>query len=260
TIYVGTGEPDLRSDLSTGNGMYKSTDAGVTWQHIGLEDSRQIARIVVDPQNANVLLVAALGHAYGPNSERGIFKSLDGGKNWKKVLFIDDNIGAIDLASDPDESRTLYASMWHVQRPPWSQYPPDNGDGAIYKSTDEGENWTRLNGSGLPSGDWGRVSIRVALGTHGNRLYALLDHKDQKQAGFYRSDDGGVSWSRVGTDPRILGRLWYFGEVAIDPKNPDIVYLPNVSLYRSEDAGKSWTSIKGAPGGDDYHALWIDPT
>ena len=260
TIYVGTGEPDLRSDLSTGNGMYKSIDAGATWQHLGLEDSRQIARIVVDPHDPNVLLVAVLGHAYGPNPQRGIFKSLDGGKNWKKVLFIDDNIGAIDVASDPDESRTLYASMWHVQRPPWSQYPPDNGDGAIYKSTDGGENWTRLNGSGLPSGDWGRVGIRVALGTHGNRLYVLLDHKDAKQAGFYRSDDGGMSWSRVGTDRRILGRLWYFGEVAIDPKNPDIVYLPNVSLYRSEDAGKSWSSIKGAPGGDDYHALWIDPT
>ncbi|PYY13497.1 MAG: hypothetical protein DMG61_13180 [Acidobacteria bacterium] len=142
TIYVGTGEPDLRSDLSTGNGMYKSTDAGATWQHIGLEDSRQIARIVVDPHDSNIVLVAALGHAYGPNPERGVFKSIDGGKTWKKVLFIDNNRGAIDLASGPDDSRTLYAAMWHVQRPPWSQYPPDNGNGAIYKSSDAGDNWT----------------------------------------------------------------------------------------------------------------------
>ena len=260
TIYVGTGEPDLRSDLSTGNGMYKSTDAGATWQHIGLDDSRQIARIVVDPHDPNVVLVAVLGHAYGPNPERGVFKSIDGGRTWKKVLFIDNNRGAIDLASDPDDSRTLYAAMWHVQRPPWSQYPPDNGDGAIYKSTDAGDNWNRLNGTGLPSGDWGRVGIRVAAGTQGKRLYALIDHKDTKQAGFYRSDDGGGTWSRVGTDPRILGRLWYFGEVAIDPKRPDVIYLPNVSIYRSQDAGKGWEAIKGAPGGDDYHALWIDPT
>ena len=260
TIYVGTGEPDLRSDLSPGNGIYKSTDAGVTWQHFGLEDSRQIARIVVDPHDPDIVLVAAVGHAYGANPERGVFKSIDGGNSWKKVLFIDNTRGAIDVTFDPDDSRTLYAAMWHVQRPPWSQYPPDNGNGAIYKSTDAGDDWTRVDGGGLPAGDWGRVGIRVAAGTGGKRIYALVDHKDSKQAGFYRSDDGGTSWSRIGTDSRILGRLWYFGEVAIDPKNPDIVYLPNVSLYRTQDAGKSWEAIKGAPGGDDYHALWIDPT
>ena len=260
TIYVGTGEPDLRSDLSTGNGVYKSTDAGATWQHLGLDDSRQIARIVVDPRDANIVLVAALGHAYGANAERGIFKSSDGGRTWKKNLFIDDNTGAIDLAADPDSPHTLYAAMWHVQRPPWSQYPPDNGGGAIYRSTDEGESWTKLAASGLPEGDWGRVGIRVASGAAGKRLYALIDQKDAKQAGFYRSDDGGRSWSRIGTDSRIRGRLWYFGEIAVDPKNPDTVYLPNVSLYRSTSGGKDWEAIKGAPGGDDYHALWIDPT
>src|SRR4051812_13738055 len=260
TIYVGTGEPDLRSDLSSGNGMYKRTDAGTTWQHIGLDDSRQIARIIVDPRDPNVVLVAALGHAYGPNPERGIFKSTDGGKTWKKVLFQDASIGAIDVTADPDNPRALYAAMWHVQRPPWSQYPPDNGSGAIYRSTDEGDSWSKLTATGLPQGDWGRIGIRVAAGSGGKRLYALIDHKDAKQAGLYGSDDGGANWSRVGTDSRILGRLWYFGELAIDPKNPDVVYAPNVSLYRSNDRGKSWEAIKGAPGGDDYHALWIDPT
>ena len=259
-IYVGTGEPDLRSDLSTGNGMYKSTDSGATWEHIGLEDSRQIARIVVDPHDPNVVVVACVGHAYGPNPERGVFKSTDGGRTWTKSLFLDDKIGAIDLTADPDNPRVLYASMWHVQRPPWSQYPPDNGNGAIYRSSDEGETWAKLSGTGLPQGDWGRVGIRVAPGTGGKRLYALIDNKDPKQAGFYRSDDTGATWSRIGTDSRILGRLWYFGEIANDPKNPDIVYLPNVSIYRTQDGGKDWEAIKGAPGGDDYHALWIDPT
>jgi photosystem II stability/assembly factor-like uncharacterized protein len=260
TIYVGAGEPDLRSDLSTGNGVYKSTDAGATWQHIGLEDSRQIARIVIDPHDANIVLVAAVGHAYGPNPERGVFKSTDGGKTWTKALFVDDRTGAIDLAADPGNPRTLYAAMWRVQRPPWSQYPPDNGGGAIYRSTDEGDTWTKLSATGLPDGDWGRTGIRVAPGTGGKRLYALIDNKEAKQAGLFRSDDGGASWSRAGTDPRILGRLWYFGEIAIDPKNADTVYLPNVSIYRSTDAGRDWDAIKGAPGGDDYHALWIDPT
>jgi photosystem II stability/assembly factor-like uncharacterized protein len=260
TIYVGAGEPDLRSDLSTGNGVYKSTDAGATWQHIGLEDSRQIARIVIDPHDANIVLVAAVGHAYGPNPERGVFKSTDGGKTWTKALFVDDRTGAIDLAADPGNPRTLYAAIWRVQRPPWSQYPPDNGGGAIYRSTDEGDTWTKLSATGLPDGDWGRTGIRVAPGTGGKRLYALIDNKEAKQAGFFRSDDAGASWSRIGTDPRILGRLWYFGEIAIDPKNPDTVYLPNVSIYRTTDAGKDWEAIKGAPGGDDYHALWIDPT
>lgn len=259
-IYVGTGEPDLRSDLSTGNGMYKSTDGGATWEHIGLEDSRQIARIVIDPHDPNVVLVAAVGHAYGPNPERGVFKSADGGRTWAKSLFLDDKTGAIDLTADPDNPRVLYAAMWHVQRPPWSQYPPDNGNGAIYRSTDEGETWAKLTGTGLPQGDWGRIGIGAAAGTGGKRLYALIDNKDPKQAGFYRSDDSGASWSRIGTDSRILGRLWYFGEIAIDPKNPDVVYLPNVSIYRTEDGGKDWEAIKGAPGGDDYHALWIDPT
>jgi photosystem II stability/assembly factor-like uncharacterized protein len=255
-IYVGTGEADFRSDLSYGNGMYKSTDAGKTWSHIGLRDSRHIARIVIDPRNPDVLLVAALGEAYGPNSERGVFRSTDGGANWQKVLYKDENIGAIDLAADPDNPQTLYAALLHDQRPPWSTYPPVTSSGAIYKSSDGGANWQQIAGAGLAATDWGRVGLAVARGTHGQRVYALIDARD---GGLFRSDDAGRTWTLVGNDPRIRGRLWYFCEVAVDPKDPNTVYLPNVSIYRSTDGGQTFAALKGAPGGDDYHSLWIDP-
>jgi photosystem II stability/assembly factor-like uncharacterized protein len=256
-IYVGTGEADIRSDLTYGNGVYKSTDAGETWTNIGLRDTRHISRIVVDPQNPNVVLVAALGHAYGPNPERGIFRSTDGGATWQKVLYKDENTGAIDIQLDPDNSQTVYAALWNGHRPPWSTYPPLSDFGAIYKSTDGGATWKQINGNGLPQeGPWARVGLAVARGTHGQRVYALID---TKQGGLFRSDDGGEHWSLAGNDRRVLGRLWYFGEVDIDPKDPNTVYLPNVSIYRSHDGGKSFEAIKGAPGGDDYHALWIDP-
>jgi photosystem II stability/assembly factor-like uncharacterized protein len=256
-IYVGTGEADFRSDLSYGNGMYKSSDGGKTWSHIGLRDSRHIARIVVDPRNPGRVLVAALGDAYSPNPERGVFQSTDGGATWQKVLYKDENIGAIDLAADPDDPQTFYAGLLHDQRPPWSTYPPFTTSGAIYKSTDGGANWKQITGGGLPAGDWGRVGLAVARGTHGRRVYALIDAHD---GGLFRSDDGGATWTLVGSDPRIRGRLWYFCEVTVDPKDPDTVYLPNVSLYRSADGGKTFAGIKGAPGGDDYHSLWIDPS
>jgi photosystem II stability/assembly factor-like uncharacterized protein len=256
-IYVGTGEATLRSNLTYGNGMYKSSDGGKSWTHIGLSDSRHIARIIVDPKDPNTVLVAAIGHAYGPNPERGVFRSNDGGAHWQKVLYKDENVGAIDLAADPDNPHTLYAALLHDQRPPWSVYPPETTSGAIYKSTDGGVTWKQITGGGLPPGDWGRVGLAVSRGTRGQRIYALIDTKD---GGLYRSDDAGQTWVLAGTDPRIRGRLWYFGEVVADPKDPDTVYLPNVSIYRSTDAGKTFTAIKGAPGGDDYHALWIDPS
>jgi photosystem II stability/assembly factor-like uncharacterized protein len=256
-IYVGTGEADFRSDLTYGDGMYKSMDGGTTWSHIGLRDSRHIARVIVDPRNPEMVLVAALGEAYGPNVERGVFRSIDGGANWEKVLYKADNIGAIDLAPDPDDPQTIYAALVHDQRPPWSTYAPTTTSGAIYKSTDGGASWKQITGGGLPGGDWGRVGLAVARGTHGQRVYALIDTKD---GGLFRSDDAGKNWNLVGTDPRIRGRLWYFGEVTIDPKDPNVVYLPNVSIYRSADGGKTFAAIKGAPGGDDYHSLWIDPT
>src|SRR5437016_7459315 len=256
TIYVGSGEADFRSDLTYGNGMYKSTDGGKTWANIGLRDSRHISRIIVDPHSPGTVLVAAQGHAYGPNPERGVFRSTDGGATWQKVLYKDEDSGAIDIAFDPEVPQTIFAALWMAHRTPWSAYPPVNGAGTIYKSTDGGATWKQITGGGLPAGDWGRVGLAVARGTHAQRVYALID---TRQGGLFRSDDGGQNWTLAGADQRIRGRLWYFGEVDVDPKNPDIVYLPNVSIYRSTDAGKSFTALKGAPGGDDYHALWIDP-
>jgi photosystem II stability/assembly factor-like uncharacterized protein len=254
-IYVGTGEADFRSDLTYGNGVYKSTDGGSTWKNIGLIATRHISRIAIDPHNPDVVFVAAMGSAYGPGAERGIFRSTDGGATWQKVLFKDENTGAIDITLDPDNPKTVWAALVHDQRPPWSAYPPATTNGAIYESADGGTEWKPVTGGGLPEGDWGRVGLAVARGTHGQRIYALID---TKEGGVFRSDDGGQTWLRAGNDPRI-GRLWYFGEIYVDPKNPDTVYVPNVSIYRSTDAGKTFVAIKGAPGGDDYHALWIDP-
>jgi photosystem II stability/assembly factor-like uncharacterized protein len=254
-IYVGSGEPDMRSDISYGNGMYKSTDAGQTWTHIGLEDTRQIASILVDPHDANRVFVAALGHAYGPNVERGVFRSTDGGATWKKILFKDENTGAIDLAFDPQNANTIYAALWQTRRPPWNVYPPSNGPGSgLYKSTDGGDNWTQLT-NGLPTDGLGRIGVAVAA-TDSSRVYALVDAKN---GGVYRSDDAGKTWRLADNESRIWGRGWYFGGITVDPKNADIVYVMNTSTYRSSDGGASFTAIKGAPGGDDYHTLWIEP-
>jgi len=258
TIYVGSGEADFRSDLTYGNGVYKTSDGGKTWTNIGLKDSRHISRIVVDPHNPQAVLVAAMGSAYGPGQERGIFRTTDGGANWQKVLYKDENTGAIDVAIDPDNPQTVYAALVHDQRPPWSTYAPTTTGGSIYKSTDGGATWKEITGGGLPSSDLGRIGLAVARGTQGKRVYALIDATG-KDRGLYRSDDAGVNWRRVDSDPRISGRGWYFGEVDVDPKNPDLVYTPNVSIYRSADGGKTFTALKGAPGGDDYHTMWINP-
>jgi photosystem II stability/assembly factor-like uncharacterized protein len=257
-IYVGSGENNVYSDITYGNGVYKSTDAGVTWQHLGLEDSRHIARLLVDPRNSDIVLLAAMGHSFGPNAERGVFRSADGGRTWKKVLYKDDLTGAIDLCFAPGEPRIVYAALWHAIRKPGqtgTSYGPGSG---IYKSTDEGVTWTEITGRGLPPKDWGRIGIAVAPGTHGRRVYALIEAKD-KNNGLYRSDDGGANWQRATTDDRIVG-YWYMSEIFVDPRNTDVVYVPKQSLYRSTDGGKTFVVIKGAPGGDDYHTLWIDPT
>jgi photosystem II stability/assembly factor-like uncharacterized protein len=254
-IYVGSGEADMRSSISYGNGMYKSTDAGKTWAHIGLSDSRQIARILVDPHDANKVFVAALGHPYGPNQERGVFYSADGGKHWKKILFHDENTGAIDLAFEPGNPKTIYAALWQTRRPPWSIYPPSNGPGSgLYRSTNGGEHWQAVT-QGLPSEGLGRMGITFAP-SNAKRIYLVVDAKD---GGLYRSDDGGQSWQHMSKDRRIWGRGWYFNEITVDPKNPDILYIPNTSTYRSRDGGKTFTVFKGDPTGPDYHAIWIDP-
>jgi photosystem II stability/assembly factor-like uncharacterized protein len=254
-IYVGSGEADMREDITYGNGMYKSTNFGRTWTHIGLTDSQQIGRILVDPHDANLVYVAALGHAFGPNAERGVFRSTDGGQTWTPVLHKDDDTGAIDLAFDPTNSKTIYASLWQTRRPPWNVYPPSNGPGSgLYKSTDGGDHWEQLT-NGLPTEGLGRIGIAVSR-SEPTRVYAIVDAKD---GGLYRSDDAGATWHRMDNERRIWGRGWYFGVVDVDPMNPDIVYVSNTSLYRSTDGGKSFTSFKGAPGGDDYHSIWIAP-
>lgn len=257
-IYVGTGEADMRSDISFGAGVYKSTDAGQSWSYLGLNDTRQIGRVLVDPKNPDIVLVAALGHGFGPNSERGVYRTTDGGKSWIKVLSKDENTGAIDLAYDPDNSRTVYASLWNVRRPAYSTYAPITGPGGgLYKSTDGGATWREITGHGLPPGTLGRIGVDVVAGQRGKRVYALIDAGSA--SGLYRSDNSGEDWNLVSTEPRILSRGWYFGEVRSDPKSPDVVYVSNVSLYRSTDGGKNFKAIRGAPGGDDYHSLWIDP-
>src|SRR5215471_8725911 len=255
TVYVGSGEADMRSQISFGNGMYKSTDAGKTWSHLGLEGTRQIGRVLVDPHNPNVVFVAALGHVYGANPDRGVFRSRDGGATWQKVLFRGDDVGAIDLAFDSQNSRVVYATLWNTRRPPWSIYPPSYGPGGgVFKTNDGGDTWQALT-TGLPSEGLGRIGLAVAPTSH-NRVYAIVD---AKAGGLYRSEDGGATWSLISDDKRIWGRGWYFSKVVVDPKNPDILYVSNTSVYKSADGGKSWTAIKGAPGGDDYHQLWIYP-
>jgi hypothetical protein len=257
-IYAGTGEADMRSDISFGDGVYRSVDGGRSWRHLGLAGTRQIGRILVDPHNPEVVLVAALGHGFGPNAERGVFRSSDGGRSWEKVLYRDEDTGAIDLAADPDDARTVYAALWHVRRPPWSTYAPLDGPGSgLYRSGDGGRTWRQVQAPGLPPARLGRIGVAVAGGQRGRRVYALIDAAGA--AGLYRSDDAGESWSRVSADPRLTGRAWYFGGLAVDPTNPDTVYVSNVALYRSTDGGRTFEPIKGAPGGDDYHALWIDP-
>ena len=257
-IYVGTGVNTLHGDMTYGNGVYKSTDGGETWQHLGLEETRHIGRIVIDPRNPDIVLVAAMGHSYGPNEERGVFRSTDGGKNWKKVLFKDSATGAIDLCFEPGNPKVVYATLWHaVWKPDERERPYGPGSG-LYKSKDGGITWTQISGGGLPTENWGRSGVAVAAGTRGQRIYMIIDAKDKK-GGLFRSDDAGATWRKETEDERIQGS-WYMSEIFVDPKNADVVYIPEADFYRSTDGGKSFTAFKGAPGGDDYHTMWIDPT
>ncbi len=278
TVYVGSGESTLRDSVGYGNGMYKSTDAGKSWVHIGLAGTQHIGKIAVDPNNANVVFVAAIGHLYAPNAERGVFRTTDGGKSWQQLLFKNENVGAIDVVIDPTNSRIVYASLWNTRRPPWFTYAPSNGPGGgMYKSTDGGTSWKMLT-NGLPVDGMGKSGIAIAA-SNPQRLYAVVDNLVPEkpaaaaapaaattaaaappgQGGFFRSDDGGEHWTKLSSDQALWGRGWYFEHVTVDPKNPDIVYVSNVAVSRSMDGGKSWSALRGSPGGDDYHQAWISP-
>ena len=258
TIYVGSGEGLRRPDLSVGDGIYKSTDAGRTWQHLGLRDAQQIASIIVDPKDPNRLFVAAQGHPYGSNAERGVFRSLDGGQTWQKVFYKDENVGAMDLVFDPRNSAVIFASMWASRRPPWTTGNGYDGPGSgLYKSTDGGNTWRQLT-KGLPGEPEGIGRIGPAVSpSDPDRMYAWVNAK--QHSGIYRSDDAGESWQPMNDEERVWGRGSDFGCVRVDPKNKDMIYVANTSTYRSTDAGKNFTAIKGAPGGDDYHTIWINP-
>ena len=257
TVYVGSGEGLQRPDLSVGDGVYKSTDAGKTWRHLGLHDAQQIAAILIDPKDPNRLFVAALGHPYGPNAERGVFRSTDGAQTWQKVLYKDEHTGAIDLAFDPRNPRTVYAVLWQARQGPWENGAFSGPNSGLFKSTDGGSTWTQLTG-GLPTfaQGLGRVGIGIAP-SDPNRMYALVESREG--GGVYRSDDGGATWRRVNQEQRIHGRGSDFACVRVDPRNPDTIYVANTSTYKSTDGGQSFTAIKGAPGGDDYHTIWINP-
>jgi len=258
-VYVGSGEGLQRPDLATGDGVYKSTDAGKTWTHLGLRDAQQITAILVDPKNPNRVFVAAEGHPYGPNAERGVFRSVDGGQSFEKVLYKDENTGAADLAFDPTNPQTIYAVLWAARVAPWEIRSGESfvaaGSG-LFKSSDGGGTWRQLT-KGLPAsgdGGLGRIGIAVAP-SQPSRLYATVEAKNN--AGVYRSDDAGESWQQVNSDHRIGGRGPGAMGIAVSPDNPDVIYIANTTTWKSSDAGKTFVGFKGAPGGDDYQRIWI---
>jgi len=264
-IYVGSGEGLHRPDLSVGNGIYKSTDAGKTWTHLGLRDGQQIPALIVDPRDPNKLFAAVLGHPYGPNEERGIFRSTDGGNTWQKVLYKDENTGGSDVEMDTSNPDVVYASLWEMREGPWEDNNQFQGTGGgLFKSTDAGSTWHQLK-NGLPD-NLTQINVAIAA-SQPSRLYATVATTDKGEygtaagLGVYRSDDAGENWHSVTTDPRPAMRIGG-GDLSIlrvDPKNPDVVYSVSIVVVRSTDGGKTWTSIRGAPGGDDYQNLWINP-
>ena len=257
-IYVGSGEGIQRPDLSIGNGLYKSSDAGKTWSNMGLYDAQQIGGISIDPNNENRIFVAALGHPYGPNKERGVYRSLDGGKTLEQVLYIDENTGAVQVLIDPNHTNIVFATIWAARQGPWENGAWDGEASGLYKSMDGGNTWKKIT-KGFPTtteDGLGRIGFTIAP-SNSNRMYATVDAA--KKGGIYRSDDGGESWYMLTSDGRLWGRGSDFAEVKADPKNEDIVYSANVVMWKSKDGGKTWEGIKGAPGGDDYHRFWINP-
>src|SRR5208337_1407410 len=250
-VYVGTGEACIRGNIGQGDGVWKSLDAGKSWKNIGLKDSRAIGRVIVNPRNSDIVFVAALGHPFGPNNERGVFRTTDGGKTWDKVLYKNDNTGAIDVAFDPQNPNILYASLWEARRTPWTLASGGPGSG-VYRSTDGGATWKRLEEHGLPKGPYGRIGLAVAANSE--RVYALIEAKD---GGLYRSDDGGDTWDLVNGSHGLFQRPWYYMHVIADPQDANTLYVADVEFFKSTDGGRNFNKIK-VPHGDN-HGLWIDP-
>lgn len=257
-IYAGTGSAGIRSNVIIGRGMYKSTDAGETWTHIGLRDAGQIGALEIHPRDPNVVYAAALGSPFGPNPERGVFRTKDGGRTWQKVLFISDKVGAVALAMNPENPQEIYAGAWQAERKPWTILSggPAKVTG-IYKTTDGGETWTHLTttAKGLPTGNIGKIDIDVAR-SKPSTVYALME-ADQNQGGLYRSDDSGATWRRVSGEGRLLGRPFYYTYVDVDPKDPEEVWVNNLSLLKSADGGRTWRTVP-TPHGDN-HGMWMNP-
>ena len=250
-VYVGMGESAIRGNVSNGDGVYKSTDGGKTWKNVGLASTYQISRVRVHPKDPNLVYVAAQGHVWGPNADRGIFRSKDGGKTWEKVLFVSENTGASDLCMDPSNPRILYAGFWQVYRKPWT-LSSGGTEGGLYKSTDGGDTWKKLAG-GLPEGVVGNVAVAVS-GARPERVWAIVE---AEKGGVFRSDDGGEKWTKVNSENKLRQRAWYYTKIYADPKNADAVYVLNVGFFRSGDGGKTFNPIR-VPHGDN-HDLWIDP-
>lgn len=256
-IYVGTGEGLHRPDLAVGDGMFKSEDGGTTWKHVGLDDIQQISRVIVHPTNPDIIFVAGLGHPYGPNEMRGIFRSTDGGTSWEKTLYINQNTGAVQVEFDPNDPQILFADLWEHQEGPWENAKFSGPNSGLHKSTDGGTTWKKIT-QGLPAAEDGLGRIGVAIApSNSKKIYATVDAKEK--GGIYRSEDGGESWSLINTDYRLWGRGSDFAEIKVHPTNEDVLFVGNIASYKSTDGGKNWTSLKGAPGGDDYHRIWINP-
>lgn len=253
-MYVGAGEPQMRNNVSWGDGVYKTTDGGKTWTHLGLEDTHHISQVLIHPTDPDTVYVGAYGHAFGPNEERGVFKTTDGGKTWEKIHYVADNVGTIDLVLNPSNSNELFASMWEFERKAWG--PKTGGPGGgLWHSTDAGKTWTDISKNpGMPEGDFGRIGITMSA-ADANRVYALIDN--ETQGGVYRSDDNGANWTFVSDFFQVIGRPFYYSHIVANPGNADEIWSPNNRLFSSRDAGKTWRVEPGIK--DDFHDVWIDP-